>query len=97
MTTEKDSSVRLDVWLWRARFYKTRKLSSEHISKKGVRISRNGQVRRTTKPGTTITVGDIVTFGKSVHIRSVEVLELGTRRGPAKEAQGLYIDWESET
>ncbi|MEM7661322.1 MAG: RNA-binding S4 domain-containing protein [Pseudomonadota bacterium] len=91
-----DGSVRLDVWLWRARFYKTRKLSAEQITKRGVRISRNAQVRRTNKPGTTITVGDVVTFGKSVHIRSVEVLAIGERRGPSDEAKGLYRDWEDD-
>lgn len=82
--------LRLDVWLWRARFYKTRSLSSSEISRRGVRITRAGLTRRTSKPGAGIRVGDVVTFGKSVHIRTVEVLGLGTRRGPASEAAELY-------
>lgn len=96
MEQQTDASVRLDIWLWRARFYKTRKLSAEQIAKKGVRLSRQGIIRRTNKPGTTIAVGDVVTFGKSVHIRSVEVLAIGKRRGPPEEAKGLYRDWEDD-
>ena len=89
-------SIRADIWLWRARFYKTRKLSADQISKRGIRISRNGKTRKVTKPGVAIAVGDVVTFGKSVHIRSVEVLDIGTRRGPAAEAAALYRDWDEE-
>ncbi|MEM7004862.1 MAG: S4 domain-containing protein [Pseudomonadota bacterium] len=88
--------MRLDIWLWRARFYKTRKLSAEQISKRGVRLSRNGQTRRINKPATTITVGDVVTFGKSVHIKSVEVVSVGARRGPPDEARSLYKTWEAD-
>ena len=87
-------TARLDVWLWRARFYKTRSLSSEQISKRGVRLSRHGQTRRVKKPGTNVIAGDIVTFGRSVHIRTVEILDLGRRRGPAPEAATLYRELE---
>ncbi|MEL7479943.1 MAG: S4 domain-containing protein [Pseudomonadota bacterium] len=93
---EETGDVRLDVWMWRARFYKTRRLCAETISSKGVRISRSGQVRRVTKPATSVKVGDIVTFGKSMHIRSVEVLAIGLRRGPASEAARLYQDRTEE-
>ena len=90
-------AVRLDVWLWRARFYKTRSLSSAEISRRGVRITRTGQTRRTSKPGALIRVGDVVTFGKSVHIRTVEVMALGARRGPASEAALLYNEMIEDT
>lgn len=80
--------------MWRARFFKTRGLSSDHISRRGVRITRNGQTRKVTKPGTNLTAEDIVTFGRSVHIRTVRVLDLGTRRGPASEAVALYQEIE---
>ncbi len=92
MAEAEDDALRLDVWLWRARFYRTRSLSAAEITKRGVRITRHGQTRRASKPGLTIRVGDIVTFGKSVHIRTVEVLALGTRRGPATEAAELYAE-----
>lgn len=90
-------TLRIDIWLWRARFFKTRRLASEQVSRRGVRITRAGQTRKITKPGTTIAVGDIVTFGKSVHIRTVEVAGLGTRRGPAAEAALLYTVAEDGT
>lgn len=88
------ATVRLDIWLWRARFFKTRSLSSAHISKRGVRLTRNGQTRKVTKPGATVAVEDIVTFGRNVHITIVKVLDLGQRRGPASEAADLYLELE---
>lgn len=84
------ADVRIDVWLWRARFFRTRALSAEHVRSSGVRLTHAGQTRRTDKPGANIAVGDIVTFGKGENILSVEVLDLGTRRGPAAEARALY-------
>lgn len=85
-------AVRLDIWMWRARFYKTRSLSAAQITKRGVRLTRNGQTRKVAKPGANLVIGDIVTFGRSVHIRTVEVLGIGTRRGPASEAALLYVE-----
>ncbi len=83
-------TLRVDAWLWRARFFRTRGLASEHVSRKGLRITRHGQTRRVDKPGTQISPGDVLTFGKDDHIRTVEVIALGTRRGPPAEAQALY-------
>lgn len=92
MSDETIETTRLDVWLWRARFFKTRALAGTAVSKRGVRISRFGQTRRTSKPGASIAVGDILTFTRARHIQTVEVAALGERRGPASEAQGLYRD-----
>lgn len=83
-------AVRLDIWFWRARFFRTRGVATDHVKRRGVRLSRAGQTRRTDKPGTVISVGDVVTFGRGEHIRTVEILSLGERRGPAEEAQALY-------
>jgi ribosome-associated heat shock protein Hsp15 len=91
-----DASLRLDIWLWRARFFKTRALSTAHIKGHGVRLSHLGQTRKTDKPGTSLAVGDVVTFGKGGRIYSVEVLDLGDRRGPAEEARALYRPLEAE-
>jgi len=91
-----ETSVRADVWLWRARFFRTRALSSAHVRKSGLRLSHAGWTRRTDKPGAGLAVGDIVTFGQGADILSVEVLDLGTRRGPAEEARTLYRPLESE-
>ncbi len=89
-------SVRIDVWLWRARFFKTRTLSGEYVRKSGVRLSHNGQTRRVDKPGTAISAGDVVTLARGAHISTVEVLDLGTRRGPASEAASLYRPLETD-
>lgn len=94
---EAQETTRLDIWLWRARFFKTRGLSATHITRHGVRMTRNGQTRKVTKPGANVLAGDIVTFGRSVHIRTVSILALGTRRGPASEAALLYEDIKEGT
>ncbi|QYJ02368.1 RNA-binding S4 domain-containing protein [Thalassovita mediterranea] len=84
--------LRLDIWLWRARFFKTRALATAHVTGKGVRLSRNGQLRKVTKPGFRILPGDIVSFPRGGQIVSVRVLDHGERRGPASEARELYED-----
>ncbi len=83
-------TLRLDVWLWRARFFKTRSLAADHVRGRGVRLSHNGQTRRVDKPGQGITPGDVVTLARGAHITSFEILDLGVRRGPPPEAQALY-------
>lgn len=90
MSGPQSKSVRLDVWLWRARFFKTRALASAHVAGRGVRIARHGKVRRVDKPGTSLLAGDILTFAKAGRIHSVEVVAVGMRRGPAAEARQLY-------
>jgi len=78
--------LRLDKWLWAARFFKTRSLAGDEIDKG--RISVNGQVAkasREVRPGDRI---DIRQTGGLV--RSVQVLGLSTLRGPAPQAQALY-------
>jgi ribosome-associated heat shock protein Hsp15 len=90
------TSVRADVWLWRARFFRTRALSAAYVRKSGLRLLHAGLMRRTDKPGAALTAGDIVTFGKGADIVTIEVLDLGTRRGPAEEARTLYRPVESE-
>lgn len=89
-------AVRLDVWMWRARFFKTRSISAAQITKRGVRLTRNGKTRKVSKPGANLVTGDIVTFGRSVHIRTIEVLGIGTRRGPASEAALLYVEIDKD-
>ena len=83
-------TLRIDVWLWRARFFKTRTLAASHVRSRGLRLSHNGLTRRIDKPGTAVTPGDVVTLARGAHITSLEILDLGTRRGPPAEAQALY-------
>lgn len=88
--------LRLDIWLWRARFFRTRALAAGHIRQDGVHLSARGLARRTDRPAVTIGIGDVVTFAKEGHILSVEVLGLGLRRGPAEEARLLYRPLETD-
>lgn len=90
MTDLPDARLRLDVWLWRARFFRTRGLATAHVTGRGVRITRLGQTRRVDKAGTGVCVGDVLTFAAGPHIHTIRIVGLGTRRGPASEAQGLY-------
>ena len=81
-------SQRLDKWLWYARFFKSRSLATKFCASKRFRV--NEQI--VTKAHHGLHVGDVLTFPKGPHIRVVRILGLGTRRGPAKEAQTLYDD-----
>ena len=81
-------TIRLDKWLWYARFVKSRSLSAKLIGDGKVRV--NGE--RSTKPSHSVRPGDALTFPQGRHVRVVRILEVGTRRGPATEAQTLYED-----
>ena len=80
--------IRLDKWLWQARFFKTRALAAEVAESGHLRI--NGQPTR--KPGAHVGEGDVLTFPQASRIRLVRILAVGLRRGPASEAQELYLD-----
>lgn len=83
--------VRLDVWLWRARFFKTRTLAAT-VVERGVFVERAGQSRRVDKAATAVEPGDGVSFRQGRVLRTVRVTACGTRRGPAAEARTLYED-----
>ncbi|WP_371286138.1 RNA-binding S4 domain-containing protein [Albidovulum sp.] len=80
--------IRIDKWLWQARFFKTRSLAAGTVSAGRLRL--NGA--RMAKPGHVVGPGDVLTFPQAGHIRVVRVLACGIRRGPAPEAQTLYDD-----
>ncbi|HEX5683674.1 MAG TPA: RNA-binding S4 domain-containing protein [Ideonella sp.] len=80
--------VRLDKWLWAARFYKTRALAVEAIGKN--RVDVNGQP---AKPSRDVRVGDQLTVREAgMPPRTVEVLGVSELRGPAPIAQQLYVE-----
>ena len=81
-------SLRVDKYLWFARFFKTRSLATKRAN--GGRIRINGN--KIKKSSDTVSIGDILTFAQGNEIRVIRVLNLGTRRGPAQEAQNLYED-----
>ena len=84
----RSETVRLDKWLWFARFFKTRSLATRLVSDGKVRV--NGA--RAGKPAQAVGAGDVLTFAQGDDIRVVEIAACGTRRGPAPEAQTLYVD-----
>ncbi len=86
--TEPRPTVRLDKWLWHARFFKTRSLAAKTVSAGHVRV--NGT--HAGKPAQMIGPGDTLTFPQAKIVRVVTLLDIGTRRGPAPEAQALYDD-----
>jgi ribosome-associated heat shock protein Hsp15 len=77
--------LRIDKWLWAARFYKTRTLASEEIARGRVEV--NGQ---DVKPSREVKVGDTVLLRQGPVTRTVLVKGLSGMRGPAPAAQQLY-------
>ncbi|MCK6450762.1 MAG: RNA-binding S4 domain-containing protein [Alphaproteobacteria bacterium] len=83
-----EASIRLDKWLWFARFCKSRTLAGTWCEAGRVRI--NKQV--VYKAHHAVRIGDVLTFPQGPHIRVVAIRALGLRRGPATEAATLYDD-----
>jgi len=81
-------TIRIDKWLWYARFFKTRGLATRAVSAGQVRVN----AARVSKPAHAIGPGDTLTFVRGGRVRVVRLLAVGTRRGPATEAQELYED-----
>jgi len=80
--TETAGSVRVDVWLWRARFAEWG----------AVRLTHQGRQTRLDKPSRVVHPGDEITFAVDGRVRAVRVEALGERRGPPAEARALYVD-----
>ncbi len=80
------AKTRLDQWLWFARLAKSRSLAARLCAAGAVRV--NGAT--VTKPNQTVRVGDLVVVPQGEWQRTVRVLALGIRRGPAAEARTLY-------
>jgi ribosome-associated heat shock protein Hsp15 len=85
MTETDDSKVRLDKWLWAARFYKTRSLAAEAIE--GGKVQVNGDRVKRARP---LQVGDEVRIRQGPFEHQIVVSRLSDRRGPASEAALLY-------
>lgn len=80
--------MRLDKWLWAARFFKTRSLAAGVARARKIRL--NGA--HVSKASAAIQPGDVLTFAKAGCVRVIKVAALSARRGPASEAQTLYED-----
>ncbi len=83
------SSVRLDKWLWAARFFKTRSVAREAVS--GGKVHLNGN---RAKPGRTINIGDELRIQRGEEEFIITIVEPSVRRGPAVVARTLYNESE---
>ena len=90
-----EAGCRIDVWLWRARFAKTRSIAAAMVDKGAVRLTHNGAQTRLDKPSRSVHVGDRLVFAQGGRLVELEVLAFGDRRGPAEEARSLYAPIES--
>lgn len=87
ISTEPGARLRIDKWLWAARFFKTRSLASDAVNKGHVRI--RGDAVKASKD---VRVGDLVEFEIDHVVWEVEVLGICDVRGPASVAQTLYAE-----
>ena len=92
-----EASCRADVWLWRARFFKTRSLSARFVEDGRVRLHRAGVETRLDKPSRGLRVGDGIVMAVGGRLVTVKVEGLGERRGPPAEARLLYSELERAT
>ncbi len=84
------ATIRIDKWLWAARFYKTRSLATDDIHKGRVQVNGND-----VKPARELKAGDTVAIRHGNLTRTVVVRALSDQRGPAPEAQKLYAETEA--
>ncbi|TAM55143.1 MAG: RNA-binding S4 domain-containing protein [Paraburkholderia sp.] len=93
ISTEPDARMRIDKWLWAARFFKTRSLAADAVEKGRVRIA-----GATVKPAKDVRVGDLIQVEIERVVWEVRVLGTSDVRGPATVAQTLYAETpESKT
>jgi len=88
-TADSNAGMRLDKWLWAARFFKTRQLAAEAVT--GGKVHLNGQ---RTKPGKDVRVGSRLRIHKGSLEWDIEVRQLPAQRRPASEAVHFYIETE---
>ncbi len=86
-----EPGLRLDLWLFAARFFRSRGLAAALVEGGGCRL--NGV--HVLRPGHALRPGDTLTFAQGGRIRVIRVVALDRRRGPADAARALYLDLEA--
>ncbi len=86
--TDPRPTIRLDKWLWHARFFKSRSIAAGIVTSGRVRVDS----QPVSKPARAIGPGNVLTFVQAEETKVVRVIACGERRGPAPEAQALYED-----
>ncbi len=95
MSEAAETACRADVWLWRARFIKSRSLAAKFIEEGRVRMTRSGVQTRLDKPSRTLHIGDELVFALGGRLIAVRMEQAGERRGPPPEARALYTTLEN--
>ena len=90
-----EDACRADIWMWRARFFKTRSLAAKYLDEGKVRLTRGGAETRIDKCARPVKVGDRLVFAVGGRLIAVAVEALGDRRGPPAEARTLYSTLEA--
>ncbi len=91
-----ETACRVEVWLWRARFCKSRTLAAKLVESGRVRLTRAGREVRVDKPAYAVRAGDDLVFALGGRLTAVRIVGLGARRGPPAEARGLYAVLEGD-
>ncbi len=87
-----ENACRIDVWLWRARFFKTRAMAARAVEDGRIRLMRPGGSQiRVDKASRPVRPGDSLVFALGGRLHAVLIEGLGIRRGPAIEARALYV------
>jgi ribosome-associated heat shock protein Hsp15 len=94
-TAESGETCRIDVWLWRARIFKTRSLAAEFVESGRLRRTRAGVEQRLDKASRSVRPGDVLVFALGGRIWTMRVMAVGDRRGPPQEARALYTSLET--
>lgn len=90
-----EDAARIDVWLWRARFFKSRALAARFVDEGRVRVVRNGANSRLDKASRMVRCGDGLVFALGGRLVALTVQALGERRGPTEQARVLYSPLEN--
>ncbi|PPJ43690.1 MULTISPECIES: RNA-binding S4 domain-containing protein [unclassified Pseudoxanthomonas] len=90
MTEAIPATVRLDLWLWAARFFRTRSLAKQAVETGKVDVG--GQRAKSSRA---VRVGDVLTIARGDEAYEIEVRDISDQRGPAPVAQALYVESEA--
>jgi ribosome-associated heat shock protein Hsp15 len=88
--TDAAGACRVDVWLWHARFARTRALAAALAESGRIRLTHQGRQVRLDKPSRTVHVGDTLVFARGGRLICVRIEAMGQRRGPPEQARALY-------
>lgn len=88
--SDEAGACRADLWLWHARFFKTRAMAARFVEEGRIRLTRAGAESRVDKPSRGLKLGDVLVFAIGGRLIALRVLAFGERRGPASEARALY-------